>query len=472
MPIFLDYLLLSIFIIINIITVSHYGPTWDFPFHLEQGMVRMGEIAKRDGFFYNAYGWFTNMAPYLFSKLFPRTWFPASYFLFSVVVGCIGIVVFYFFIREIWGRRTAVFSAVTLFFLPRYIGHIHTNAKDVTTAIFFLIFIYCLYRFFQKTTWQNALLSLGFFICAVNTKISILQVFPLIFLWTCWEYHARYFRTKKWMRMGIVYGGLLGGLVIIPILIFVLLWPSTIQVFFDSLRHTTEELKMHPSQSPLYAFIQLVTTTPIPILLFSFVGLFVLFKEGIKKKQGIALFFGSLYIYSFLKYPLFHQPIIDDVRYFLEIYFPLALAFVLGVEMIFRRFSPYIFLLVFLFCSYLLVTYHPYEIAYNNILANNPDSDFWAASYDEVFSFVNANAGNDAIISAPFAPQLGYMLLRPDLRAGFNSRRPETSDIVIILNRPSMFPLFQVDKYFASHRPEKIFATKNDVPLSFLYVNR
>lgn len=461
--------IIFIVIIANLITSFDFSPTWDFPQHVLAGLVRLGEVSPPAGYRFIPYGIFADIIPLLFSRIFPSGWFPASYLLFAVTIGCIGIVFFYLFVKQSFGAKIALLTTITIFLLPRFLGHLHTNIKDMVTTSFFIISMYYFHQYLQKEKMIMLFASLSFFAFAVNTKLSALQMIPVIIAWAFFRFQILNPDKKLNRKPLSFYFLLLLTFISLPLFFWFLLWPESLSTFYPTMVGLNSAVSAVSSRTPLYAFEQFFATTPLPILVFLPFGLFALYKKAKEEKSHASFFFLTLFLYTLLKYPLLRQPIIDDVRYFLDIYYPLSLAFALGVFFLFKNKAIWVFLPIFIYLTVLVVIYHPYQISYRNVLAQRYDPDFWAASFTEVFQYINNTAEHEVTISARLAPELAYYLLRPDLRINFNSQPPEKSEVVVVLNRPSAFEIFQVKDFVESHTPQKTFTNRMGEPLTYIY---
>lgn len=456
-------------IVLNLIISPHFSPTWDFPHHLLAGLVRVHEV-EIDNYQHMPYGVFTQVAPLVFSRFFPSSWFPTSYLLFSVVLGSLAVIFYYLLVRQTFGIKIALPAAITVFLLPRFTGHLHTNVKDIPMASFFIICIYFLNRFFKRNKLVDLVVSILLFAFAVNTKVAAIYLLPLIFVWVFFFYYFVSKREGRCQRSAPFYLLVLLIFLVVPLAMWFLLWPGPWLSFFSGLDYVMRALSRFPPRSSLYAIEQLLVTTPLLLLIFVPFGVYALYKKVRDINHSVSFFFLILLFYSLLKYPLLSFPIIDDIRYFIEIYFALSLIVVLGVRFLFKNYANWVFLLIFVYLSFLQLNSHPYQINYFNILGEGQDADFWAASYREVFAYVNNIAPKEATVSARLAPELAFYYIRPDLQRNLNSVPPDKSDIVVILNRASLYDMYQVTDFVASYKPTKVFTDRYGKPLSLVYL--
>lgn len=453
----------------NFFTIFSFTPTWDFPVHLYSAKVRLHEIVPYPGYKYLMYGIITDVLPLLFSRIFPQNHFPSTFLAFSVICGSIGIFFFYLFVKKGYGKITASLSTIILLLLPRFIGHLHTNIKDTAMAAFFISASYFLYRYLSQHQYKDAIFTFICAVLAVNTKLTVFQLYPVYFLWLI--YHFFFIDEKKFKIKYLIKNlSLLAVIFILPVIIFFILWPDQPSAMFSNLGLLMSVISNILPSSRFYALEQLIYTTPIPVLVFIPFGLFTLLKRSVLEKHSISFFFLVLFLYTLGKHIIFGVPIIDDIRYILEICFPVALTCVLGVKLAAKKMSLYACFGLVLFLLITFIRYHPYQITYNNILGVNNDPDFWAASYKDVFGYLNRTLPEKTRVSVRFAPELANYYLRPDLQNDNIGTVPfEKSDVVVILNRPSNFNAFRVTDFVSTHIPDKIFKNPAGIPLTFIY---
>lgn len=466
----IGFFVIFLFFIFHFSISSSFGPTWDFPHHLKIGEMRLG-ISNSYPFTSYPYGFITDVVPVFIAESLPTHLQPSSYFYLSIVSGFIGVLFFYLLLSRYFGNFIALFSALLLLSIPRFIGHLHVNMKDMGSASFFIPTLYFFLRFCEEKKFLYAFFSVLFFTLAVNTKFTVYQLMPLFILglgvnlYTNRHVSHKMFNEIKKSLLYLVF------LIFVPLFFWVLLWPHRQFPFFQSLGQLRSLISMYTEQSPFYAFTQLFETTPLPALLFSLLGIGVCVYDFIKKRKLIFLLFPVLFVYTLFKYPLFRLPIIDDIRYFLDIYFAMAFLTVYFLFRVFKRYSFFPIVLLIFFCAYRSWEIHPYQITYANFLSQNEDKDFWASSYKEVFLYINKTAPKNTTISVRLAPELAYYLIRDDLRKNLNSKTPSASDYVVILSRPSYFELFRMEDFVQRNTPTKIFKSKNGVPMTYFYGN-
>lgn len=463
------YLPLILLILLHVLFHFRFSLTWDFPHHYFSGLYRLGEVAMPLYNRYVPYGPVSEIAPILFSRIFPKTWFPSSYNLLSVALGIIGVFYFFRLLKENFGLKTGLSSSVLLLLIPRYVGHLHTNVKDIGMSAFFIMSVYYFHHFLHKFKIRDAILVIIAQILAFNTKIASLFLVPVFILWAIY-----YFQINNWMKNKEKIKKitvLLLYMTFTPILIWLLYSGININNIHEYINNLSESSAL-ASSSPFYAVYQLSVTTPIPVLLFAFAGAFTIVLKLIKNKNSLYFLFIVLFIYSLIKYPILRLPLMDDIRYFIEIYYPLCFFTVIGFAYIGRKLSVFLFTGILAYLIFLNIQYYPYQITYNNIFGLNNDPDFWAASYGQTFAYLNSNLPEKSVVSAKLAHELAAGYIRSDLKYLLNTQSPENSNAVVILNRPHAFEVFMVADYFHTHIPQKIITNNAGIPLAYIYFNR
>lgn len=465
---FLGLGILTVISAVNLLTASDFGLTWDFPHHLKIGLLALGE-ASIHPFVSYPYGFFTDVAPVVLSRFFPQTFWPGSFFVLPIVSGMLGIAIFYMFLWRYYGWGVALASSLILSSIPRFIAHIHVNMKDTGSTSFFLLSLFLFVWYMDLRQWRFLIISLIAFVIAVNTKVTSYQFIPVFVITAlvCFLVDKSYRKNRTFIFSVFLFLVLL---VLVPGIIWFLLWPHRQFSIMSSLEQMKSLVYPYAARDPWYALRAYVTLTPLPIAGFSFLGIPIAMWNFYKRKNILSFVFPLLFVYTLFKYPIFGFPVLDDVRYFLDIYFASSLLSVLAVFFLFRRHAYLVFIFIIGFSVWRVWELHPYEMTYMNVLSQNPDRDFWAASYREVFEYVNKTVPRNATVSARLAPELAYYLIRSDLKRNLlDNRSPWESDFVVILNRPSFFRLFRVENFYERMTPTKVFRTRTGVPLSYFY---
>ena len=466
-PIFAAVLIALIFIG-HIYWAGDFGLTWDIPHQIKIGEMELG-IDRHYTFNSYPYGIMTDLVPVVLASALPSKLLPYSYSYFGILAAFIGSIFFYLLLTRYTNNLIAFSATLLLLFIPRFIGHMHANIKDLGSASFFMASMYFLFRYIEAYRWRYAVWAIIFFIFSVNIKLTIYQMFPVFLVAIALSFliknkGSRISQKDIFSSMAFLF--LLGT---IPIVIWIILWPHQLFSLFSSLENLGVLINAYSNTDSWYAMRQFLGTTPLILIATTMWGIMISVYDYQKHKRWFGIFFSFFFVYTIFKYPLFRLPIIDDIRYFVDIYFAISFLSVFGLYFVFKKYALIPILLIIAFCIRQSYVIHPYEITYMNILSDNRDVDFWASSYKEVFEYINATAPKNSTVSARLAPELSYFLIRDDLKKNLNSQNLENSDFVVILNRPSYFRLFRVEDFYDRKTPIKIIRAKNGEELSFIY---
>lgn len=461
------FLILGSLSLIHLLLFRQFAPTWDFPHHLLIGEIWLGIKSVPAGLTSVPYGIVTDVVPLLVANFLPGDWKPESYSLFSVIIGCTGIFFFYLLTRKYLGEVKSIFCCVLITLMPRFVGHLHTNTKDIASASLFVISLYFFLKGLNEARIRWFFLTIFALSLGVLAKLTALGLIPIYLFAIGIEIFL--FRRRQMLPFLILFLPLI---FIVPIGLYALLWPWRIMELSTGFRMISGDFTLFPPVPFHYALQQFVGTTPLPILLLAFIGVISVLKDKMTEKNRPVLVCIFWLLYTVLKYPLLRFPIIDDVRYFIDIYFPLSFFAVLGLEKLFKRRFLFGSILVAAVLLFLNIAYHPYEINYYNALGKSNDADFWAASYREVFSYINSETPKGKVVSARLAPELAGYYIRDDLKPLLNSKPPEESDVVVLLNRKSFFKIFDMERFYGSRKPAKEITMRNGTVLSYIYFKR
>lgn len=539
------FCLLIILISVHLLIINDYGFTWDFNFHFFGGGKLLGyswQQLEPRVFPYvepdprNAwslpYGPLMSIPPvasYLFLhkflKILPQD---SAYHLPVILWGIGGIMALYGFLKEAINKRVALFAAFFLAVMPRFFSDMHNNMKDVPSAVIFSVNIWLLWRLVKHKRSLDLFLAVLGFAVAFNVKINSIFI-PIVF--ASWLILLRLFRQKSpsfaISHLSFVY------FIVAPIAAFLLwwaFWPNPIAQLDHAYRtfaigtNNIEVLlngNWYCSGTNVpwyYPFWYLTITTPLLILIFFIIGTLLSIGELIKfyaaplcewvntlrkvnpvsaREIGDASKFilttkdGQIKILLLLwffipltRYLLPNIGVIDGIRHFEEVLFPLAAIAAIGFNTIFSFARPGLSKLIFGIVTmiYLLVTnfsYHPFQITYFNELVGGIkgafgkyDLDYWGGSQKQAVSWVNEHAPQNSNVHIVMSADVAGRYLRPDLLVNLNKYNYDESDFVIILNRQSFFYRFYYAyEYLLHHTPSFTIQVKN-TPLVWIFDNR
>jgi len=537
-------LLVILFFVIHIITINDYGFTWDFHFHFFGGGKLLGyqpnDLEPRNLPFVEPdprrawtlpYGPIMSIPPVASYLLLYRTLHilppDSAYHLPIILWGVIGIGVLYLFMKQAFSTRVAWLAALILGLTPRYFGDLHNNMKDIPSAVSFALNMWLLWRLVRYKRPTDLLWAIVGFAVAFNVKINSIFI-PIIFI--VWLFFLRLtnneLRITNYLKIYFLAS---------PLAAFFLwwvFWPDPIGQLLHAYRTFgigTNNIEVllnghwYCSGSTVpwyYPYWYLVITTPLPILIGCIIGLIssimlLISKGGIPfcsivtwpwqnnanvREKGLG-FDGTktrntdanipitLLIILWLLLPLTRYLIptigvIDGIRHFEEVLFPIAALSAIGTDVLMRSLkNKLITSLIFLFTVfYLLCTnysYHPYQITYFNELVGGVkgatgkyDLDYWGTSQKAAVEWVNMHALQNAKIHIVMAGAVAGQYLRPDLTGNLNKYSYDDSDFVILLNRQSfLYRFFYAYEYLLRHKATHTI-TVNGAPLVWIFDNR
>lgn len=494
------------FLAVHLIVINGYGFTWDFHFHFFGGGKLLGiepeVLEPRPLPFVEPdprrawtlpYGAIMSIPPVASYLFFHKTLglLPAdsAYHLPIILWGVAGIGILYGFLKEAINKRAAVIGAIFLGLMPRYFGDLHNNMKDIPSAVIFALNMWLIWRLVQYKRSGDLIAAAVAFAVAFNIKINSIFI-PVVFAAWLMTIVIRN-RTLK-PRIAVWY------FVLAPVLAYLLwwvFWPDPV----GQLRHAfftfgigTNNIevilngKWYCSGSTVpwyYPFWYLLITTPVPVLIGFFVGLISLFtRRGQLYPTNLLL---VLWLFLPLsRYILPQVGVIDGIRHFEEVLFPIAAISAIGLDTLLTRIKNSRLRIgsiaaIILFLIYTVASYHPYQITYFNELVGGTkgamghyDLDYWGTSQKEAALWVNANAPQNAKVHIVMSAAVAAQYLRSDLLPQLNHYGYDDSDFVILLNRQSfLYRFFYAYEFLLHHRATHTVSVRG-APLVWIYDNR
>ena len=533
--------LLIILISVHLLIINDYGFTWDFHFHFFGGGKLLGlswqELEPRilpyvepdpRNAWSLPYGPLMSIPPVASYLLLYKYWqfLPqdSAYHLPIILWGIGGILALYGFLKEAINKRVALFAAFFLAIMPRFFADMHNNMKDIPSAAIFAVNMWLLWRLVKHKRLSDLLLAVVGFAAAFNVKINSIFI-PVIFaVWLILIAKSAERRKFFAARFSSLIKGLLkqkdlraaeqkkfapisarkhifvfAYFLLAPIAAFLLwwfFWPNPIAQLDHAYRtfaigtNNIEVLlngNWYCSGGNVpwyYPFWYLTITTPLPLLLFFLIGLISL----IRHRRPIGILLLLWFFLPLSRYLLPNIGVIDGIRHFEEVLFPLAALAAIGLDFMIRQISlirlirPMSLILILFTVFSLLFTlysYHPFQITYFNELVGGIkgafgkyDLDYWGGSQKQAVIWVNENAPQNSKVHIVMSADVAGRYLRPDLLINLNKYNYDESDFVIFLNRQSFFYRFYYAyEYLLHHSPSFTVSVKN-TPLVWVFDNR
>jgi len=480
-------LIILFFLILHLVIINDYGLTWDYHFHFFGGGHLLGfswqqlesralpyvEPDPRNAWSL-PYGPIMSVPPILSFLLLKNILPPDSaYNLLGILWGVLGIGILYVFMKQAFSSRVALLSTLFLALLPRYFGDMHNNMKDIPSAVIFAVNMWLLWRLAKFKRPIDLLWAVFAFAVAFNVKINSIFIPVIFFVWLLLQRSFSKLLSFYFLLAPLAAFGM-----------WSLFWQHPITQLWHAYRtfgigtNNIEVLlngSWYCSGSSVpwyYPFWYLAITTPLPILFFFFIGLFT------KHSPSKLLLLLWLFL-PITRYLLPSVGVIDGVRHFEEVLFPIAAIAAIGMSQIKPiRLMNSLALLLSCYLLFTIFSYHPYQITYFNELVGGVkgafgkyDLDYWGTSQKAAVEWVNIRAPQNAKVHIVMAPDVAGTYLRPDLLTHLNKFEYDASDFVIILNRQSFYyRFFYAYDYLLTHAPIYTVSVKG-TPLTWVFDN-
>lgn len=519
----LEIILIAVISIFYLVTINDYGLTWDFHFHFFGGGHLLGltwqqldprswPYVEPDPRGPNAwslpYGPVMSILPVASFLLFFKTLHvlaeDSAYNLPIILWGISGVIVTYLFLRQAINRRVAILGALFVALTPRFVGDLHNNMKDIPSAVAFTLNIWLLWRLVRYKRPIDLLWAVAGFALAFNVKVNAIYL-PVVFgVWLLFTNLS----VSKLQKLISPKRPFLWYFLLSPLAAFGVWaifwqhpWAQIVQMYstFGIGTNNIEVLlngKWYCSGSTVpwyYPYWYLGITTPLPILLFAVIGIVLtvaLFfrptQSATYKKNTLLLFIIWLFV-PLTRYFIHTIGVIDGIRHFEESIFPIAALASVSFDFVLSKcsgrigkiFRIILLASVFIWLSWNIISYHPYEITYFNELVGGIhgafgkyDLDYWGTSQKAAVAWINAHAPKNAKIYIVMAPDVEGIYLRPDLQPTLNHFGFGGSDFLVFLNRQSFYYRFYYGyEWLLRHKPVYTVTLQN-TPLVWIYDNR
>ncbi len=319
---------------------------------------------------------------------------------------------------------------IFLFFIPRFMGDLPANPKDMPFAVFYFLALAAIlyYHGHPKTSWFRQGLVLGLFfglaVCSRLLGLSLFLIYPLFVLHFYWHgVKHRGLKTFKpfAQRNGMIWCTALA----VTTLLVLATWPylrvDTISRLTDLLILSRHFAWVNPvlfmgreilsTQLPwTYLFVWVLITTPLFIL--SFLALSLTRLRKTFQNPLWVLLASTLSIHFFLYLTL--RPVLyDGLRHYLFL-LPILSAWAAMTAIEFftdkkpllpKRVAGVLVALNLLWVIGQMVLLHPYEYIYFNETVGGVkgtegrfDNDYWGASYKEAMVWLKGNAPTEGTV--------------------------------------------------------------------------
>lgn len=433
----------------------------------------------------------------------------------AVVIGVLGIFVLFLFVLETQGTGPAFMALVFLALYPRYFGDLHTNVKDITTAVFYTISIWLAWRIVNKRRIIDIILGALAFGITFNFKVNAIFIPAII---TVWVLYLLLTKSKNYLDIPIKS---LRDKIIVPFGIYALLSVTALFIIWalfwtDPFNHLSYLIWFFQNNTVnlevllngnwycsgtnvpwFYPFWYLAIVTPIPVLLFFLIGLISQIRQIIFNRRPLPML---LLLWLFIPIARFLSPkvaVLDGIRHFEEVVFPFIFIAAIGASKALQTVNNLhaqaglkiqyslktrtVTILSGLIILYLIVInalYHPYQLSYfNGLVGGLPgavgkyDIDYWGISQKEAVNWINKNAPQNSLVYIAMSADTAGKYLRPDLLKNLNTTGFDQARYVVVLNRQSFFyRYFYIWEYFLRRKP--VYKVERlGVPLTWVFDN-
>lgn len=407
------------------------GRTWDEDPYVEQGYEYITLLNKGD--LKNPYWYKTPDHPLLaryfygfvtqfeIKKVNGITIFPYDYSLarsISIIISSLTIILVMLIGKKYFSEIIGIFSGIILSLLPLFVGYSEIASLESFIIFFFTLSVFTFLHLFKNPNIRTQLFSGITLGMALMVKQSNLLLVPLLFLIQIYyNFTLKKSKISYWYFINI-----LG----IGFITFFLLWPMPFfNLDFVIKFHNSMWLPEKPLPPPelifghfmltpvFYYLLSLLITTPLIILLLSFIGGLKILKE--RKVYGIIILIWFLFpfVQSFYH---FRQ---HNIRYIIEIYAPFSIIAALGFEALLNKITKSILkktLISLLLITYLLFTLQkssPYYLDYFNELVGGTKNVYekkwfllgwWGQGMKEAGEYLQKTAPKKSTIGIAISP--------------------------------------------------------------------
>lgn len=429
---------LLFYVVFSLFTFRNYGITGDEPYayyhgkalgmylsgHKKQAFSLLTTVTNGDvEEYFNLYDGVYTLALNTINPSFSIDTFHLSNLLFGILLFLSSYIILF---KKYKNQLLSIIASVLLFLMPRLLGEIPGNPKDVPFAIVFFLSLSALLflQNYKNTVLKTLILGILFGV-SQSLRIVGITLFPIMLLF---DLYQAILRKELQTRNGLVhfvYKETVKILLIFIIATFILAitWPYIGNNFFNNYWETIRSAKnfkfwdgtvllfgkMYATYSRpwFYLPVWFLFTTPVFILFFFFYSL-IFIKN--KVKNDVFILCVIALIINFAIYIFLHPVVYSGLRHFLFL-LPLVviIAAMSAIELI-LHFKPLYIKAPILFLSLINIVMvlfamrdlHPYEYIYFNEFAGglkgangNFETDYWGASYKEAVHWLITNKLTD-----------------------------------------------------------------------------
>lgn len=347
----------------------------------------------------------------------------------NLVLAFAFVLAFYPFVANRLGTLAALTATALLFLSPRIVFDMMANTKDFPEMVFFSLALIAWFVALEKGSAVGIVGAGVLAGLALGTKANALFL-PLIPLGHLWLADVpKSWSGRRRSLMVAIAAAAVAGLAVVYFS-WPLLWSDPLAMIRLHLRYITEREAITGAAYLASPYAMLLYTTTLPFVAATIAGVALLLRRAFKPAaELVAMRPAARFVLVWIAVVAARLAIpgtanFDGVRHFLEIFPPLAIAGGVAVASLARaagarmpRFSrAFEVVLVATIagsCAVSVVQSHPWQLAYWNPLAGGlsgarergfPQAgDYWASSYRQGMTWINAHAEQGAALAVPIA---------------------------------------------------------------------
>ena len=420
----ISYLILAIYALVILTTLTDYGLTIDEPPLLNYGRDVL--IWYQSGFDYQGifqttntwlYGGMVHVAGYVLSQTLPIPTYDA-YHLCTITLGFLGIIAAYRIGTLLGGGSAGVLAALFLILTPRYYGHAFNNPKDIPFAVFYLWSIYWIARDLgqlpdlpRNWIWKTGL-AIGLTLaCRINGIILFVYMglfFCIRYLELARQGSDILSLARSFVRQTLSIGAV-AYVVMLPFWPWALLNPLTGP--FKAIGYFSQFIEPHYSffscqymantELPWYYISKWLLLTLPEFTLLGLIASLILFASTFSLQRGLVVFSA---LFPILYAAIMNTPFYDGYRHALFVVPPLVVIGALGIvdlitrlqTRILRRMGLVITGGLVIWTLVYMIRLHPNQNVYfNHLIAGGIqkaaacyETDYWGNSYTQGFKWI------------------------------------------------------------------------------------
>lgn len=348
-----------------------------------------------------------------------------------------------------FGPFAAVVASFSLAAYPLFFSESHFNIKDPPEAAFFGLTIILFYFGIVKNNWRFIIFSSVTGALAVGIKFNAFFIFPILGLWLIYcaltLIGCRKMTIRKNLAKKIQLAVSLALSPLFSALLFYVSWPylwsDPIHKFLKIVGYYQQIGLGTPAELTKFLFhnwntypiIWIFYTTPIPMLIFSFIGIVASVYFSLVKKNRLAFLMLVWFAIPILRASFPNSSIYGGVRQIIEFLPAMAVlsgigaAVFVGVFKRFRMIASIMVVLSMIFVAGEIIKIHPNENVYFNQLAGGlsgakeKNIPYWGNSYGNAYqqgiNWLNKNVEANAKLGLPISTMgnIPWIKLRSDI---------------------------------------------------------